>query len=153
MTNLDYLVGSKSFDVRHLAGTATYRSAITLTSGEAASLTRLSVGSVPTGLVHVFVNGKDCGVAWCDPWEVDVSGVLAEGENSVEIRYVNNRQNRLIGDCLLPPEQRVTKSTIHYWERPRKGNLVWRLHPRLHSGYSSSDLLQVSGIAGPVELK
>ena len=153
MTNLDYLVGSKSFDVRHFAGTATYRSAITLTSGEAASFTRLSVGSVPTGLVHVFVNGKDCGVAWCAPWEVDVSGVLAEGENSVEIWYVTNWQNRLIGDCLLPPEKRVTKSTIHYWEKPRKGNLVWRLHPRLHSGYSSSDLLQVSGIAGPVELK
>ena len=153
MTKLDYLVGYDDFDVRHFAGTATYTTTFTLSEEEARSHRRLSLGDVPTGLAHVFVNGRDCGVAWCAPWEVDVSGAFVVGANSLEIRYVNNWQNRLIADCMLPPEKRVTKSTIHYWDKPRKGNLVWKYKPRLHSGYSVSDVLQLSGLGGPVELK
>ena len=153
MEKIDYLVGCDAFDVRHFSGTATYATSVTLSKAEAGALSRLSLGEVPTGLAHIFVNGKDCGVAWCAPWEVDVSDALASGKNEIEIRYVNNWQNRLIADCMLPPDRRVTKSTIHYWEKPRKGNLLWKLHPRIHSGYSPSDMLQISGIGGPVELK
>ena len=153
MDKLDYIVGCDEFDVRYFSGTVTYRASIDLTAGEAGSLLKLSLGEVPTGLAHVSVNGKDCGVAWCAPWEVDVAGKLAAGANEIELRYVNNWQNRRIADSMLPPEKRVTKSTIHYWGKPRKGNLLWKLKPRVHSGYSAFDMLQVSGIGGPVELR
>ena len=83
----------------------------------------LSLGEVPTGLAHVFVNGVDCGVVWCAPWEADVTSALREGENEIEIRYTNNWYNRLVGDCFL-----------------------------IHSGPSVSDKLQPSGLLGPVRL-
>ena len=115
----------------------------------------LSLGEVPTGLAHVFVNGVDCGVVWCAPWEADVTSALREGENEIEIRYTNNWYNRLVGDCFLPAENRVTRSTVHYWSVPRRkpeGQSRWPLLPTIHSGPSVSDKLQPSGLLGPVRL-
>ena len=115
----------------------------------------LSLGEVPTGLAHVFVNGVDCGVVWCAPWEADVTSALREGENEIEIRYTTNWYNRLVGDCFLPAENRVTRSTVHYWSVPRRkpeGQSRWPLLPTIHSGPSVSDKLQPSGLLGPVRL-
>ena len=103
----------------------------------------------------VFVNGKDCGVVWCAPWKADVSAALRKGENEIEIRYTNNWYNRLVGDCFLKPDERVTRSTLRYW----KGSCVSRLDKdRLrrrtrYSGPSADDPLQPSGIVGPVALE
>jgi len=96
----------------------------------------------------------DCGVVWCAPWTADVKGALRAGENEIEIRYVNNWYNRLLGDCFLPPEQRVTKSVLRYWTEPRKGDPArpWAVLPTIYSGYSVSDPLQPSGLVGPVAL-
>ena len=153
MQRIDYLVGCDTFDVRHFSGTATYRTSFTLSAEAARNHRRLSLGDVPSGLARVSVNGKDCGIAWCAPWEVDVVDALRPGANELEIKYINNWQNRLIADCMLPPERRVTKSTIHYWDKPRQGNLFWKYRPTRYSGYSVSDPLQISGLGGPVELK
>ena len=115
----------------------------------------LSLGEVPTGLAHVFMNGKDCGIVWCAPWEADVSSAVREGVNEIEIRYTNNWYNRLVGDCFLPAEKRVTCSTVHYWNVPRRkpeGQSRWPLLPTIHSGPSVSDKLQSSGLLGPVRL-
>ena len=103
----------------------------------------------------MFVNGKDCGTVWCAPWEADVSSVVREGENEIEIRYVNNWFNRLVGDCFLKPEERVTRSTLHYWNVPRvvaDPKQPWRPKPTYCSGPSVSDQLQPSGLLGPVSL-
>ena len=109
---------------------------------------------MPTGLAHVFVNGVDCGVAWCAPWEVDVSSAVREGDNEVEIRYTNNWFNRLVGDCFLGPEERVTRSTLRYWRHSRRDSSDNdRSHRRtLCSGPSADDPLQPSGLLGPVRV-
>ena len=114
----------------------------------------LSLGEVPTGLAHVFVNGIDCGIVWCAPWEADVSSAVRDGENEIEIRYTNNWYNRLVGDCFLKPEERVTRSTLRYWTVPRTGDTsnTWRLRPTVYSGPSVSDKLQPSGLLGPVSI-
>jgi hypothetical protein len=114
-----------STELRYFAGTATYRTTLTLPNSSTppplhSSTRTLSLGELPTGLAHVFVNGKDCGVVWCAPWEADVTSALREGENEIEIRYTNNWYNRLVGDCFLKPEDRVTHSTLHYWQCSRK---------------------------------
>ena len=146
-----------STELRYFAGTATYSTTIVgngergMGNGEYI----LSLGEVPTGLAHVFMNGKDCGVVWCAPWEADVTSALREGENEIEIRYTNNWYNRLVGDCFLPAENRVTRSTVHYWSVPRRkpeGQSRWPLLPTIHSGPSVSDKLQPSGLLGPVRL-
>ena len=141
-------------DLKYFAGTAVYRTKATLSAEDAARMTTLSLGKVPSGLASVKVNGVDCGVVWCAPWTADVKGALREGENEIEIRYVNNWYNRLLGDCFLPPEKRVTKSVLRYWTEPRKGDPArpWAVLPTIYSGYSVSDPLQPSGLVGPVEL-
>lgn len=100
-------------------------------------------------VAHVFVNGRDCGVAWCSPWEVDVTDALKDGENELEIRVTNNWHNRLIADTKLPEEKRVTTSCLHYY--PDKGlSQHWT---RRCSGYCRGDVRQPSGLIGPVVLK
>lgn len=135
-------------DLRHFSGTGVYR---TTFRGKAASL---SLGVIPSGLAHVSVNGRDCGTVWCAPWEADISDAAHDGLNDLEIRVVNNWCNRLIGDCLLPADKRVTHSNLHYWDKPRTGNPrnPWKQKPTIWSGYSSFDPLQKSGLKGPVSL-
>ena len=63
-------------------------------------------------LAEVKVNGQSCGVAWCPPWRVDVTGALQPGANRLQVEVVNFWPNRLIGDAKLPPAQRVTRTNI-----------------------------------------
>jgi hypothetical protein len=143
-------------DLKHFAGSGTYCATVNLTAAEAARAAEVSIGRLPSGLASVKVNGTDCGVVWCAPWKAEAAGRFREGENSLEVKVVNNWHNRLIGDCFLPPEKRVTKSTLRYWDRPRTnavpGN-AWTLWPTVFSGYAISDPLQPSGLLGPVEIR
>lgn len=141
-------------DLRHFAGTATYRTTFTMGEGNG-KRAFLRLGDVPTGLARVFVNGADCGLAWCAPWEVDVSKAVRAGDNELVIRYVNNWHNRLVGDCALPEGERVTKSVVRYWNRPRttpNPKRPWYIKPTVYSGPSISDPLQRSGVLGPVRI-
>ena len=147
-----------STSLRYFSGTATYRTSFTLPNSSTPSLLHssnltLSLGSVPTGLAHVFVNGKDCGVAWCAPWEVDIASAVREGENEIEIRYTNNWYNRLVGDCFLKTEERVTRSTLRYSRNARAKSdkkRPWRLMPTIYSGPAISDRLQAAGLIGSI---
>lgn len=144
--------------LRYFSGTATYRTTVTLDAAwRQGGPCTLSLGALPSGLAHVFVNGKDCGTVWCAPWQADLSAALQEGENELVVRYTNNWYNRLIGDCFLTPEKRITRSTLRYSQVPRtKTDPVrrpWIIRPTTHSGPSISDPLQSSGLLGPVVLK
>ena len=128
----------------------------TLTVDAAARATELSLGTVPTGLASVKVNGRDLGVAWCAPWTVSAKGAFKAGANEIEIRYVNNWYNRLVGDCFLPADERVTKSTLRYWNVPRAvadPKRPWDILPTVYSGYSVSDPPQSAGLLGPVTIR
>jgi hypothetical protein len=80
----------------------------------------------------VKVNGEDAGIAWTEPFRVDISPHLRPGENTVEIEVTNLWPNRIIGDRLLPAEERITRTNI------RKFN-------------DDTPLLE-SGLFGPVRL-
>lgn len=62
-------------------------------------------------MAQIIVNGQDCGILWCSPWEIDVTKALHAGANMLEIRVVNSLVNRLIGDASLPEEERSTYCT------------------------------------------
>jgi hypothetical protein len=134
-------------DVRWFSGIVSLKNKVYLSSSQTGSHV-LSLGCVKKGLAHVFVNGIDCGVCWTPPWSVDVSGVLTEGMNDVEIRFTNTWENRLIGDCILPEEERVTTSNLQY-----HSGIRGRWLPTRYSGYSSGDTLVSNGILGPVEFR
>ena len=48
-------------------------------------------------IARVWVNGKDCGVAWTAPYEVEITGVVQKGKNTIEIEVVNTWHNALRG--------------------------------------------------------
>ncbi|MBO7116719.1 MAG: DNA-binding protein [Prevotella sp.] len=48
-------------------------------------------------IAHVWINGKDCGIAWTAPYEVEITGVLQKGKNTIEIEVVNTWHNALRG--------------------------------------------------------
>lgn len=98
--------------VKYFSGRASYRTAFSLEATAAAPGTRwmLDLGEVQV-VAQVTLNGKDLGVLWNKPFQVEVTSALRPGENVLEIVVANLWPNRLIGDQLLPPEQRVTWTT------------------------------------------
>ena len=50
-------------------------------------------------LATVFINGDSIAVLWKNPFSVDVTDALCEGENTIEIQVANLWVNKLIGDA------------------------------------------------------
>ena len=61
-------------------------------SGTAEYKTSFNLKTIPQGRVYlqlgdianvatVFVNGKECGVAWSSPYEVDITDAIQKGNN------------------------------------------------------------------------
>lgn len=86
-------LGSESF-----AGIGTYRTEVEVEGGGDASLLLGDVGD----LARVRVNGIACGVAWTEPFRVDVTAALRQGRNVVEIDVANAWMNRLIVEGAAP---------------------------------------------------
>ncbi len=140
-----------SASVRYFSGTATYRTKVTLTDEEAARAQAVGLGELPTGLAEVSVNGRNLGVVWCAPWRVVAKDAFKAGANDIKVRYVNNWYNRLVGDCFLPAEKRVTTSCLQYRNGPRAGGDGQR-RLNVYAGYATDDPLQSSGLKGPIAI-
>ena len=89
--------------IKHFSGKALYKKVFEVTDPALKGKKEIFLD---LGKVHetarVRLNGKDLGVLWCQPWHVNVSGVLKNGENFLEVEVVNLWPNRLIGDDSLP---------------------------------------------------
>ena len=116
--------------------------------GENPAEAYLDLGMVHNGVAHVYLNGVDCGLAWCAPWKLDVVRALRRGRNEIVIRITNTWQNRLILDCRLPEAKRVTKSCLHYYDENKENRWTRRC-----SGYCRGDERVPSGIDGMVVLE
>ena len=55
-------------------------------------------------MAKVTLNGKPLGILWKPSYRVEVSDALKEGENPLEIKVVNLRITRQIGDEQLPED-------------------------------------------------
>lgn len=77
----------------------------------------LSLGKV-ANLARIRLNGQELGVVWTAPWQVAIPGkLLKRSGNKLEIEIANCWPNRLIGDDLLPKEQRRTVTNITTYNR------------------------------------
>ena len=117
--------------IRFFSGTATYRTSFRWSPDPEASEVVLDLGKV-FNMAHVYVNGKDLGLLWKEPYKMDISEALVEGDNTLEIKVTNSWGNQLIGDSALPMEERAARTS---WEF-----------------YSPDDPLPVSGLIGPVRI-
>jgi hypothetical protein len=100
--------------IKYYSGTATYEKSFVVPVAPDSTGRRplfLDLGDVRE-LAEVKVNGESCGIVWCPPWRVDVTGAVKTGENKLEVKVVNFWPNRIIGDQSLPPDRRFTRTNI-----------------------------------------
>jgi hypothetical protein len=107
--------------IKYYSGKAVYQKLFEIGQVKPGKRYVLNLGRVEDlGIAHVSLNGKDQGIVWAMPFEVDVTGVLQKGRNALEITVVSSWYNRLFGDSKLPEDKRLMKTNI----RAKKG---WQL--------------------------
>ncbi|HEU4903962.1 MAG TPA: glycosyl hydrolase, partial [Flavisolibacter sp.] len=119
--------------VKYFSGTATYTKSLTVPARPIGKGTRLwlDLGEVKN-LAEVIVNGKSLGVVWKQPFRMDLTNALKTGENKLEIRVTNLWVNRLIGDQQPDVKQKITSTTMPFFQ--------------------ANSALLPSGLLGPVKL-
>lgn len=96
--------------IKFFSGKATYRKTFELPASQISDFKSqiiLELGEV-RDLATVRVNGQEFTTLWMAPWRVDVTAAVKPGVNILEIEVINPWNNRLVGDALLPEEQRRT---------------------------------------------
>jgi hypothetical protein len=98
--------------IKYFSGAASYSKTFDLPANPGgAKRISLNLGSVKN-VAEVWLNGKNLGVVWCEPFQVDITDAVKQTGNKLEVRVVNLWHNRLTGDARLPKEQRITKTNI-----------------------------------------
>ena len=144
--------------VRHYSGTARYSKTITIPASGLAGGQRLllDLGAVEV-MARVWLNGKECGVAWKPPYLVDITGAARAGANRLEIDVVNLWINRMIGDEQLPEDSNwkdpETLTEWPEWFKSRKKRPSGRYTFTSCRHYKKDTPLVASGLFGPVTLK
>jgi hypothetical protein len=95
--------------VKYFSGTAVYTTTFRITPRKG-KVYYLNFGTLHD-MAHVSINGHDVGTVWCSPFEIDITGYLRKGRNDLRIDVTNSLYNRMIGDTLLPEDERVTWAT------------------------------------------
>jgi (4-O-methyl)-D-glucuronate---lignin esterase len=85
--------------IRYFSGTATYTKTLNIPDDTMSSGAHywLDLGEVKD-VAEVAVNGRNLGILWKAPFEVDISSALRPGSNELVIKVTNLWVNRLIGD-------------------------------------------------------
>ena len=130
MTDLGFWDESDDPRIRFYSGAAVYSTDFEFHDGGGRAFLQFDGLN---GTAKVTVNGSDAGIVWCSPWRLDVTDLLAEGDNSLRIEICNSLYNRMIGDLSLPESQRYTKSNYP---------LVDASTPLVRSGVSRITLLK-----------
>lgn len=148
--------------LKYFSGTATYTRTFKLDEFQSEGLRYiLDLGSVDV-VADVIVNGKEAGVLWMAPFEIDLTEHLERGENTLEIRITNQWANRLIGDENFPRHDGYRKEG--YVPDPNSEMPDWYVNnepmpagPREtfcgHGFYTKGDALEPSGLKGPVTIR
>ncbi|MDR1595200.1 MAG: glycoside hydrolase family 2 [Prevotellaceae bacterium] len=116
--------------IRYYSGTAIYTNTFTLTDKPEGDI-HINLGKVGM-MAKVKINGKYVGGVWTDPYRIDISEVVTSGENTLEVEVVNNWVNRLIGDSMVPENERILNYPFESW---------------------MSKHLRESGLIGPVRIE
>lgn len=98
---------SANDSVKYYSGSAVYTNFVSWDYKNLNRTARLFIDSL-WNIATVKVNGVNCGTLWTQPYSIDISKMLKQGENTIEIEVSNTWRNRLIGDEMLPPEKKVT---------------------------------------------
>ncbi|HTN05961.1 glycosyl hydrolase [Agriterribacter sp.] len=140
--------------IKYYSGIAVYSQRFDLLeTGSESKKTRtmLDLGDVKN-LARVKLNGKDLGVLWTAPWQVDITGVVKQKGNLLEIEVANLWTNRLIGDEQLPDDG-IKNGLWPAWLLQGTPRTSGRYTFTTYKHYQKDAPLLKSGLIGPVTIK
>jgi hypothetical protein len=117
--------------IKYYSGTAYYHNTFHVSDIAKDARYIIDLG-VALAIAKVTVNDMELGGVWTPPYQVDITRAMKPGINTLKIKVVNTWVNRLIGDSMLPADQR--KTLVQFGPDPKSG-------------------LQSSGLLGPVVIK
>ncbi len=82
--------------IRYYSGPATYSAAFEI-GGQTDSLAYMLQLPEINGVAVISVNGSEPDTLWCAPWRCNITDVVREGTNELNITVVNSLMNRMIG--------------------------------------------------------
>jgi hypothetical protein len=136
ISKFQYWTDFNNPDIKYYSGKAKYTVHFTLPPNflTGNDSMELSIGGIKaTG--EVTLNGKKPGYVWMPDQGLNISGLLLQGDNTLEVTVANVYRNRLIGDLVQYGEIR------NLWTTSPIGDFL------------NKDMkLQESGIAGPVTI-
>jgi hypothetical protein len=103
---------TKSTDdlLKYYSGAATYSTTFDFEMPDAKNFF-IDLGKVGV-MATVILNGKNVGTTWMTPFRLNITGIIKERENTLQIKVVNVWRNRLTGDKTLPEDKRTTSVLV-----------------------------------------
>jgi hypothetical protein len=120
---------SNDEQIKYYSGTAVYTTSFSIDKLSKDQDLYLNLGKVSV-MAKVKLNGKYIGGVWMAPYRLNITDVLKEGTNQLEIEVVNLWRNQLIRDK----------------QRPENGKYTWLVIDKI----TSESKIQPSGLLGPV---
>ncbi len=117
--------------IKYFSGTATYRNAFNIKELVSGSRYFLDLGDVKN-IAEVSINGKPVGTVWKTPFKLEITEAVKKGTNQLEIKVTNLWVNRLIGDAQPDVKEKITFTTMPF--------------------YQGNEPLLPSGLLGPVRV-
>lgn len=149
---LEDWTGREERGIRFYSGIATYRKTFDLPDRwEKGSSLFLDLGAV-RDIARLRLNGEDLGIVWTAPWRKEITDVMRQAGNILEIEVANRWQNRLVGDQSAPDAAVRTLSWPSGFLGGRKFETGRYTFTTRHPFNKDSALLP-SGLLGPVTIR
>ncbi len=127
---------SKNNGIKYYSGMGRYKTSFTFDKNISSANERilLDLGEL-SEVAEAWLNGVSLGITWTKPFRFEVTSVIKNGINELEVEVANTWCNRIIGDAITG--ERYTSTNITNVDR-----LTWDKVP-----------LNPSGLLGPVTLQ
>ncbi|HVX51249.1 MAG TPA: glycosyl hydrolase [Chitinophagaceae bacterium] len=119
--NLASFTDNADAGIKYFSGTAIYSKTINAASGwfNQKQSIWLDLGDVKN-IAEVLVNGKSAGIVWKKPFRVNLTGLLKPGDNTIQVKVTNLWVNRLIGDAQPGVTNKITYTTMPFYQANSK---------------------------------
>ena len=102
-------------------------------------------------MARVRINGKEVGVVWTAPWQIEITNAVKQGTNQLEVEVANLWVNRLIGDEQFPDDG-IKDEKWPDWLIEGKPRTSERYTFCTFKFYNYNSPLKKSGLMGPVKI-